>query len=256
MIKQIKKWAIFKAKLPPSSICFNPAKHAALGSCEHKCHILITLPLFAESTEASKTEIKSSYGCAWIKHSAVFYGSDIKSESNWAASGCSVQRTVRSQPQALLRSREHRLGNSSACEQWAGSLLSLRSLRDQTCSLLHAGLCLPSRATRQRTGTDKPLVATSSQKPTVPKWVMLTHKMCAGFLLKMCYFSCFPTSKMNLYFSFNKNQYSYNQLFFDNCSTYSIIIYLSEYWLYCNFHFSRFTCVSQLSYIRLHSVVW
>lgn len=72
----------------------------------------------------------------------------------------------------------------------------------------------------------------------------------------VCYSYGSPTLKRHSDFSSNTNQYSYNQLFFDSCSTYSVIIYLSECWLYCNFHSSRFTCASQLSHVRLHSIEW
>lgn len=72
----------------------------------------------------------------------------------------------------------------------------------------------------------------------------------------VCYSYGSPTLKRHLDFSSNTNQYNYNQLSFDNCSTYSVIIYLSECWLHCNFHFSRFTCASQLFHVRLHSIEW
>lgn len=119
--------------------------------------------------------------------------------------------------------------------------------------LLHTSLCLPSTATRQRINPWLLLPHKSQQCPS--EWCSLT-KYVQSSCSKCAIFNSFSTLKRNFDFSFNMKQYNYNQLFFDNCSIYSTIIYLSEYWLYCNFHLSRFTRVSQLSHIRLHSTEW
>lgn len=137
----------------------------------------------------------------------------------------------------------HPLTKLTSTVPWALAGKQLNPFPISSARIQPAACCTQDSAC-QAGPQDKPSAAISSQKPTVPKWLMLSHKMCAVFLLKTCYFYGFSTLKRNCDLSFHTKQYNYNQLFFDNCSTYSVIIYLSEDWFNCNFHFSRVTCVS------------
>jgi len=73
MIKQIKYEQFLRLKPHQVPFALIQLNRAALGPCEHECHITITLALFADSTEASKAEIKSSYGSAQIKFSCLIW---------------------------------------------------------------------------------------------------------------------------------------------------------------------------------------